>query len=363
MSTTHFNGVDSATGYTVNGTTVIDSNGKIIESAGISIANGDTFTDTNSNEMLEFTVTASATNHLGVVNSATGNNPILRAEGEANTGITFDNSEGEEILILDSVATSVNELTIASAATGNNPTIAATGEANTGITFQNSEGEEILILDSIATSVNELTIKSAATGNKPIIAATGEADNGIEFHNDQAEEILILASAATSVNEVTVTSAATGVAPSIAATGGDTNIDLSLDGKGTGGVLTVKSVETVAATNAITAAESGKVFVLSDATEFASTLPAPAAGLHYRFVIGAAPDGADYTVVTNGGANIIEGLAVVNGATVAAANEDTITFTASAAVVGDWCEVVSDGTSWFVSGQAQAGTGIAFTAT
>lgn len=130
-----------------------------------------------------------------------------------------------------------------------------------------------------------------------------------------------------------------------------------------GASLTVAAVETVAATNVITAAESGSVFVLSAATEFASTLPAPAAGLNFKFVIGAAPVGASYTVATNGGDNVIEGLAVVNGATVAAANEDTITFTASAAVVGDWCEVVSDGTSWFVSGQAQAATGIAFTAT
>lgn len=120
------------------------------------------------------------------------------------------------------------------------------------------------------------------------------------------------------------------------------------------------NVETVAATNAITADESGSTFFLSHATEFDSTLPAPAAGLRYRFIVAAAPVGAAYTVTAT--AAVVEGLAVVNGATVAAANESLITFTASAAVVGDWCEVVSDGTSWFVSGQAQAATGIAFTA-
>ena len=124
-------------------------------------------------ECLEFTETASAVNHVGIVNAATGNNPIIRAEGEADTGITFDNEAGEEILILDSVASSVNEITIASAATGNNPTIACTGEADTGITLQNAEGEEILILDSVATSVNELTIASAATGGAPSITASG----------------------------------------------------------------------------------------------------------------------------------------------------------------------------------------------
>jgi hypothetical protein len=41
---------------------------------------------------------------------------------------------------------------------------------------------------------------------------------------------------ASAVNEVTVTNAASGSSPAIAATGGDTNVDLSLTGKGTGQV-------------------------------------------------------------------------------------------------------------------------------
>ena len=170
--------------------TFVDANGDLVAGATIIVDDGDTFTDTNGNEILEWTVVASAVNHLGISNTATGNNPILRAEGEANTGITFDNSEGEEILILDSVAT----------------------------------------------SVNEITIRSAATGNKPIFAATGEADTGIEFHNDQAEEILILASAATSVNEFTITSSAAASNPTMAATGGDTDIDVELTPKGVGNI-------------------------------------------------------------------------------------------------------------------------------
>lgn len=123
------------------------------------------------------------------------------------------------------------------------------------------------------------------------------------------------------------------------------------------------NTEVVTATNAIAAAESGTTYILNSATEFASTLPAPALGLRYKFIIGAAPSGASYTVVTTSGANIIEGSATVNGAAVAAVNEDTITFTDGAAAVGDWVEVISDGTSWFVSGQGVAATAIAFTAT
>jgi len=190
MGDTTFTKVDSLEGFSVNGTDVIDSNGKILESAGISLSDGDSFDDNSGNEMLEFEVTASAVNHVGFKNSATGNSPIILAKGESDTGLII----------------------------------------------QSEDDEEMLILDAVAGAVNEVTIRSAATGSKPIIAATGEADNGVEFHNDQAEEILILASAATSVNEVTITSAATSVNPTIAATGDDTNIDVELTPKGTGNV-------------------------------------------------------------------------------------------------------------------------------
>ena len=123
------------------------------------------------------------------------------------------------------------------------------------------------------------------------------------------------------------------------------------------------SIEDLTAASTLTAADNGKTLLLNSATEFATTLPAPTAGWRARFIVKAAPVGTAYTIVTNGGANLIDGLAVVNGATVAAANEDTITFTASAAVSGDWVELISDGTNWYVSGQASAATGIAFTAT
>ncbi|HUS40524.1 MAG TPA: hypothetical protein VMX74_13810 [Pirellulales bacterium] len=186
-------------------------------------------------EVLEFTETATAVNHLGIVNAATGNKPIVRAEGESDTGLIFDSADGEEALILSCTASAVNEITISSAATGNNPIIACTGEANTGLTFQNSEAEEILILDSVATSVNELTIRSAATGNNPIIAATGEADSGIELHNDQAEQLAIFECVATAVNEITFSNAATAGQPSISATG-ETNVGLKIASKGTGTV-------------------------------------------------------------------------------------------------------------------------------
>lgn len=121
----------------------------------------------------------------------------------------------------------------------------------------------------------------------------------------------------------------------------------------------------VAATETLTANESMKLIVLNHATEFVTTLPtvASSAGVTFHVVVGAAPVGASYTVVTNAGENKISGVSIVNGASVQAADEDTITFTASAAAVGDWVELTSDGVLWYVSGQGHAATAIVFTAT
>lgn len=121
--------------------------------------------------------------------------------------------------------------------------------------------------------------------------------------------------------------------------------------------------EVITAANVITAAESGTTYFLNSATGAAQTLPAPAAGLHFWFIISTVPTSGNMTVTTNGGDNIIEGMIDVNSTKVPAVNEDTINFIASTCVIGDWARVVSDGTSWFVSGQSVGGAGaITFTA-
>lgn len=119
------------------------------------------------------------------------------------------------------------------------------------------------------------------------------------------------------------------------------------------------------ATNSIVASQSGGTFFLNSATEFVTTLPLPAPGLKFRFVIKAAPASASYTIVTASSTNLIVGC--ISSADLNAANDttganatpaDTITFTDSAAVIGDWCELISDGTKWYVSGCCAAVTGI-----
>jgi uncharacterized protein DUF2190 len=128
----------------------------------------------------------------------------------------------------------------------------------------------------------------------------------------------------------------------------------------------VDVVETVAATNAITAAESGKTFFLNHATEFDSTIPAPFAGGKYTFVVTGAPSGASYTI-TSAGANQIRGQVYtldVNSATDPDFETDganTITFVNAKAVAGDRVDLISDGTTWYAYGFCSVFDAITFT--
>lgn len=116
------------------------------------------------------------------------------------------------------------------------------------------------------------------------------------------------------------------------------------------------------ATNTLTKSDCGEVLLLNAATEFATTLPAPIAGCKIRFIVKAAPVGANYTIVTNTSANIIIG--GINELEVDGGDDgpysavgDVITFVASAAVVGDYVELMSDGVSWYLHGQTNADGG------
>lgn len=125
----------------------------------------------------------------------------------------------------------------------------------------------------------------------------------------------------------------------------------------------VQNGVTPTAAVALTAIQSGSNVFLNAAAGFAITLPAPAAGLIYRFTTAAAFATTNFTVVTSGGADILFGSADVNSTLVGCAAQDTINFVATAETKGDWVEVWSDGTGWFVTGVGFAAGAITFTAT
>jgi hypothetical protein len=124
-----------------------------------------------------------------------------------------------------------------------------------------------------------------------------------------------------------------------------------------------EAYEVVTATNVITAAENGKTFFLSAVAGFVSTLPEPAIGLHYKFIVSTAPTSNGYDIATDSGADIMKGLALEaetdtgdDGPT--DQNADNLNLAANVAVAGDWVEVVSDGTSWFFRGATAADGGL-----
>ena len=133
-----------------------------------------------------------------------------------------------------------------------------------------------------------------------------------------------------------------------------------------GVVLYSDFTEVVTAANVITAAESGSVFFLNSGTEFASTLPALQAGLHFTFIVTAAPSGASYTITTDGAANNILGTVhssdgVDADSEVSGAGLDVVTFVDGAAVLGDRAEFWCDGTNWFMIAHCNVSTGITIT--
>ena len=123
------------------------------------------------------------------------------------------------------------------------------------------------------------------------------------------------------------------------------------------------SVETLTAAKTLTGDNSGMTYFLGAAGGFAVTLPTPSAGYRFKFVVSVAPTTA-YTIVPNGGADIMIG--GVNELEVDTgddgpydADADTITLVANTAVVGDYVEMISDGTSWYFTGQTNADGGVA----
>lgn len=133
------------------------------------------------------------------------------------------------------------------------------------------------------------------------------------------------------------------------------------------GVLDVQlpATETLTAAKNLNESHNGMTFFLAAAAGFAITLPLPKAGLRYSFVVATAPTSVGYTILTSGGANIIEGWSVTaaTGAANLAVNEDTITLVANQAVVADRVDLICDGTKWYVGAVVSVVAAVTFTVT
>ena len=121
--------------------------------------------------------------------------------------------------------------------------------------------------------------------------------------------------------------------------------------------------EAVTTTNGIAANETGKTFYLDLAAGFTSTLPPPAGGLKYTFIVKTAPTTA-YIITTFSANNILYGTLIdIVGELVYFSAQDVVNFVASTSLVGDRLEVECDGTNWYCTAISGADGGITTGAT
>ena len=115
--------------------------------------------------------------------------------------------------------------------------------------------------------------------------------------------------------------------------------------------------ETLAAATTLTAADSGKTYLISG-TGYTVTLPAPHAGFSVKFIVAAAfsTDCVVQTPADN--RDTLNGGVIVNGAIVESDATDRVTFEDGAESIGDFIEISSDGTSFFLFGNGNAASSI-----
>ena len=126
-------------------------------------------------------------------------------------------------------------------------------------------------------------------------------------------------------------------------------------------VRQVGLVETLTGATTLTAEDSDKSFILKAAAGAQITLPAVAtsAGFRFRFTVGQLFATTAWTI--KAATNVIQGGVIVNSTNVPGADENTITFSASADTIGDFVELNCDGTNWYVFGLGTAAGAITLT--
>lgn len=140
---------------------------------------------------------------------------------------SINDTNGNELINVTATASAVNEITLANAAASGAPTITASGN-DTDISLSlNAKGTGTVNIGSVpivtTTGTQTLTNKTLTT---PKIGTSILDTNG--------NELIAFTVASSAVNELTISNAATTGTPSIFATGNDTNIDFVLSGKGSG---------------------------------------------------------------------------------------------------------------------------------
>src|SRR3989338_3482439 len=217
--------------------------------------------------------------------------------------------------------------------------IALTSDGGTtgSILIFNDQGTGVSSIELLS-DVGGISLTSATT----TVTTTADSPDAIYLHANggTAERIRIRADQGTSATSIELASTAGGVT----ITGGTA----ILIGDATIGLTYFEDTEAVTADNTLTVAESGNTFYLSGAAA-TTTLPATASsnGVVFRFVVAASVTG-NIVVTTPSNADTIEGALIVAGAVVDCDAEDAIIVVADGENLGDYFELRSNGTKWFI---------------
>lgn len=199
-----------------------------------------------------------------------------------------------------------------------------------------------------ATSDGALSLEAAAASN--IVLGSAQTSGTIAIGGTAGTGAISLGSS-TGAQTVNIGVGASGV--KTINIGTDATANVITVGNALGGLRYFAATETMTADDTLAVAESGKTFYMGTAG-VDLTLPAVATanGVFYRFVVSAAFATTNMTIVTGSSANVIEGTMEVAGAVVDCRGEDTISFVNDGEALGDWVELRSNGTNWFLNGSA-----------
>ena len=192
-------------------------------------------------ELLTFTEDGSAVNHLNIENQATGGGPILSAAGDDTDIDLHLANKGTGALTVDGTATSAAEIRLAEDTdngtnyTGLKAAAAITTSYTLNLPAATGTAEQILETDG---SGNLSWVNNGAGLSNVVDDTTPQLGGMLDVNGnaigDGTLELLTFTEDASAVNHVNIENEATGSGPIIAAAGDDTDVDLNIDGKGTG---------------------------------------------------------------------------------------------------------------------------------
>ena len=120
------------------------------------------------------------------------------------------------------------------------------------------------------------------------------------------------------------------------------------------------STKVVAADITLSGEDSGKVIFCDGSSAIDITLPAPVAGYRFKFIVTDVT--ADVDIIQDAGTSDFVGhLEGLSNISAASSSSTKIVFDQSGgAAVGDFCELLCDGTNWYVQGGGAANGGVVF---